>query len=365
MGKNKYYSLNKILAKKAKYNVIFGERSNGKTYAVQKHGLENYWDTKKDQMAVIRRWQDDFTGKRGQTMFNNLVANGEVAKITKGEWTDIYYFSSRWYLCKYDAETGKRIIDDTPFAWGFALSTMEHDKSTSYPNVTTVLFDEFLTRTTYINDEFILFMNVLSTIIRDRTNVTVFMCGNTVNKYCPYFREMGLRHVKDMKAGDIDLYTYGERGLTVAVEYTLPNKNGKESDYYFAFDNPKLKMITGGEWELDIYPHCPYKYKPRNVLFTYFIEFDGTLLQCEIINVNDTTFTFIHQKTTPLKDTKRDIIYTTDFNARPNYKRNILKPTTSLEKKILLFYTRDKIFYADNEIGEVVRNYLMWCTKAN
>ena len=364
MGKNKYYSLNKILAKNAKYNVIFGERSNGKTYSVLKHGLENYCENGK-QLAIIRRWQDDFVGKRGQTMFDNLVKNGEVSKLTKGKWTDIYYFSSRWYLCKFDPETGKRIIDETPLAWGFSLSSVEHDKSTAYPNVTTIMFDEFLTRTTYINDEFILFMNVLSTIIRDRTDVTIFMLGNTVNKYCPYFREMGLRHVKEMKQGDIDLYTYGERGLTVAVEYTMPNKNGKESDYYFAFDNPKLKMITGGEWELDIYPHCPYKYKPRNVLFTYFIEFDGTLLQCEIVNINDTTFTFIHQKTTPLRDTKRDLIYTTDFNARPNYKRNILKPTTQLEKKILLFYTRDKIFYADNEIGEVVRNYLMWCSKAN
>lgn len=364
MGKQKYYSLNKILAKGAKYNVIFGERSNGKTYAVLKHGLEKYCNDG-EQMAIIRRWQDDFIGKRGQTMFDNHVKNGEVSKLTKGKWSDIYYFSSRWYLCRFDPDTGKRIIDDTPFAWGFALSTMEHDKSTAYPNVTTIMFDEFLTRTTYLNEEFVLFMNVLSTIIRGRTNVTIFMLGNTVNKYCPYFREMGLRHVKEMKQGDIDFYTYGDTELTVAVEYTEPNKNGKESDHYFAFDNPKLKMITGGEWELDIYPHCPTKYKPADVRFTYFIEFDGTLLQCEVVALSDMTFTFIHQKTTPLRDTKHDLIYTTDFNARPNYKRNILKPTTPLEKKVLQYYARDKIFYADNEIGEVVRNYLLWCSKAN
>ena len=32
--KSNYYSLDKILSKNAQYNLIFGERSNGKTYAV-------------------------------------------------------------------------------------------------------------------------------------------------------------------------------------------------------------------------------------------------------------------------------------------------------------------------------------------
>ena len=65
-----------------------------------------------------------------------------------------------------------------------------------------ILFDEFITRSMYLPDEFVIFTNVLSTIIRDRNNVKIFMCGNTVNKYCPYYKEMGLNNVsidpKDM-----------------------------------------------------------------------------------------------------------------------------------------------------------------------
>ena len=34
-------------------------------------------------------------------------------------------------------------------------------------------------------------------------------------------------------------------------------------------------MVTSGVWELDIYPHLPIKYNPKDVLFTYFIEFDN------------------------------------------------------------------------------------------
>ena len=38
----KFYDLKAILSKGAQYNMIFGERSNGKTYAVLKYALEKY-----------------------------------------------------------------------------------------------------------------------------------------------------------------------------------------------------------------------------------------------------------------------------------------------------------------------------------
>lgn len=359
--RRKYYSLKNILNKNAQYNVIFGERSNGKTYSVLKYALLNYVNNG-EQLAIVRRWQEDFTGKRGATIFNALVLNDEVSRATGGEWTGVYYYGSRWYLCRYEKD--KRITDEKPFAYGFSISSAEHDKSTSYPEITTICFDEFLTRTSYLPDEFVLFMNVVSTIIRHRTNVKIFMLGNTVNKYCPYFHEMGLTHAREMKSGTIDVYHYGDTDLTVAVEYTAPNKHGKESDLYFAFDNPKLSMITGGAWEINIYPHCPVKYKPKEIMFIYFIEFAGDLLQCEIICHDDINFTFIHRKTTDIKDTETSVIYSPEYSPRPNYKRKITKPTNTLERKIAEHYIKDKVFYSDNEVGEIVRNYLIWCGKS-
>lgn len=342
------------------YNVIFGERSNGKTYSVLKYGLERYVKHG-EQLAIVRRWADDLVGKRGLTLYDNLVANHEVSRLTGGEWTGIYYYASRWYLCRYEGD--KRVNSDTPIAYGFSLSTMEHDKSISFPYIGTIFFDEFLTRGHYLPDEFILFMNTISTIVRNRSDIKIFMAGNTVNKYCPYFREMGLKYAKDMKPGTIDVYKYGDSNLTVAVERTAPNKAGKASDIYFAFNNPKLSMITGGEWEIDIYPHCPVKYKPKHVLFTYFIDFAGDLLQCEVVSCDGLDFTFIHRKTTPIKYPDSDIIYCQDFNVKPNYRRKITFPVDNLDRKIGEYYKRDKIFYQDNEVGEIVRNYLMWCNK--
>jgi len=358
--KIEFYSLKSILEKCCQYNIIFGERSNGKTYSVLEYGLKNYVATS-EKMAIIRRWEEDFKGKRGSEMFSSFSQNGMVSKITKNQWSEIYYYSGRWYLAKREEKTGKIITDEKPFAYAFSLTRSEHDKSSSFSDITTILFDEFLTRGMYLPDEFVVFMNVISTIIRYRDNVKIFMLGNTVNKYCPYFAEMGLKHLTEMKKGDIDVYTYGDTNLRVAVEYAdSPNKS-KPSDLYFAFDNPKLNMITGGAWELAIYPHCPFKYKPKEIVFIYFIQFMDEILQCEIISHENSLITFIHKKTSEIKNTDTDFIYTCDYNPKHNYHRKITKPTSDIEKRICEFFVKDKVFYQDNETGEIVRNYLQWC----
>lgn len=360
MAKLKYYSLKNILAKDAQYNIIFGERSNGKTYAALEYALERYFKYG-EQFGLIRRWREDFVSKRGQTMFDAHIANNVIHDLSNGKWTGVFYQSGRWWLSRMD-EDGKLIRSADCIGYAFALSNMEHDKSTSYPLITTIIFDEFLTRDVYQNDEFVLFMNIVSTIVRQRDNVKIFMLGNTVNKSSPYFNEMGLKHITQMKKGDIDVYTYGESKLKVAVEYADSiSKKGKPSDVYFAFDNPKLHMITSGEWEIGLYPHRPVKYKPKDILFIYFIIWEDTILQCEIVQVENNLFTFIHRKSTELQDEDNDVIFSLNYDSRPNWIRNILKANTNVTKKIYKFFKEDKVFYQDNDVGEIVRNYLQWC----
>lgn len=360
----KYYDIHPILNLDCRYNMIFGERSNGKTYAALKFCMQEYF-AHGSQFAYVRRWKEDFRGKRGDQLFAALESNHEIESASNGEYHNIKYYAGRWFPANYDEDLGKLVYSDEPLAFGFSLNDMEHDKSVSYPHIDYVIFDEFMTRSLYLPNEFILFMNVLSTIIRDRDNVKIIMLGNTVNKYCPYFNEMGLRHVVDMQPGAIDIYSYGEnpeKALRVAVERTKsPNEQGKKSDVYFAFDNPHLQMITGGAWEIDLYPHLPRKYKSTDILLNYFINFNNELLHCEIIGLEDCTFTYIHRKTTPIQDPDNDIIFTEDYDPRPNYFRNIRKPTTDIEKRIAMYFRKEKVFYQDNEVGEIINNYLKYC----
>ena len=355
----KFYTLDEILKKQAQYNIIIGERSNGKTYATLLYCLKQYV-LNGSQFAIIRRWKEDIRGKRAQTTFNSIVSNNEIENITNGNYNNIYYNSGKWYLCKYDESIKKPICDNNPFAYGFSLTEMEHDKSTSYPNINNIVFDEFITRTMYIPDEFVIFMNVISTIVRHRNNVKIFMLGNTVNKYCPYFGEFGLHNIQKQKQGTIDLYKYGNSGLKVAVEFCDNLNISKPSDIYFAFNNPKLKMVTSGVWELDIYPHLPIKYKPNDIIFTYFIEFEDNVVQCEIISVNENIFTYIHKKTTPIKY-DNDFLFSLKASTQPNTFRNIYKPLCKAHQKLLYYFASNKVFYQNNEIGEIVKNYLNVC----
>jgi len=76
-----------------------------------------------------------------------------------------------------------------------------------------------MTRSGYLGDEFVKFCNLLSSLIRDRKGAVIYMLANSVNKYCPYFQEMGLQDVDKMEQGEIRVYTYSGSDLTVAVEY--------------------------------------------------------------------------------------------------------------------------------------------------
>lgn len=358
----KYYSLNKINKKNATYNVIFGERSNGKTYATLKQALENYFNDG-SQFAYIRRWSVDVQPKRMNNLFNAIIEDGYLEKLSGGKFTAIFYRTGRFYLCTYN-DKGKPIYNEEDIiGYAFSLSENEHNKANSYPRVTNIIFDEFLTNKIYLPDEFMLFMNTVSTIVRQRTNVKIYMLGNTVNKFCPYFKEMGLTNILTMKQGSIDVYTYGETKLKVAVEYADSKKKFKKNNFYFAFNNPKLKMITGGAWELNIYPHAPVKWLPKNIMFTYFIDFNDSLYQCEIINKDDNVFTYIHEKTTPIKNPDKDIIYTLDYNPKINYNINILKPLNDYQNKITWFFTHDRVYYQNNNVGDAINNYLKICKR--
>ena len=364
MSKLKFYSLNAILEKNAHYNLIIGERSNGKTTAVLRYALEHYIKTGK-QSAYIRRWEEDLKGGRGAAVFNGLISLGFVSDLSGGSWDNVTYRGRAWYLSATDPD-GETITDSKPFCYAFALTKADSYKSVAYPEIDTIIFEEFLSRAGYLTDEFVIYMNLLSTIIRERENIKIFMLGNTVNKYSPYFAEMGLTNVKNMDKGTIDVYSYGNSNLRVAVEFAdFPSKY-KPSDVYFAFNNPRLNMITGrgNVWEIDIYPHLPCRYAPKNVVFSYFILWDGELLQAEIIALENAVFTFIHRKTTPIKDELQDLVFTPDNKPFPNWRRNILKPADRTGEKIAKFYKQDKVYYQDNETGEIVRNYLKWC-KAN
>lgn len=362
LRKPKYYNIEHLLKDypEAYYYMVFGERSNGKTYSALNYALKNYFK-KGEQFAYLRRFGEDVRKKNLSPLFDAHIENKVISDLSGGEFDLVNYTGGQFVAYRYDEKAGKVVADQKPMGYSFDLNAMEHHKSVSFPGVTTIIFDEFLSRQGYLTNEFVLFMNTLSTIIRARTNVKIFMIGNTVNRYCPYFQEMGLEHIKDQKPGTVDLYTYSSTGLTIAVEYCDPmsKRGGKPSDVYFAFDNPQLKMITSGAWEIAIYPHLNIRYKPKDVVCNFFLSFDGSLLHGEIICTYSDYFLFIHPKTTPIKDETEDIVYTEKPNEKWNYRVGITNQSDRLSQIITMFINQNRVFYSDNETGEILRNYII------
>lgn len=345
---------------KAFYYVVIGERSNGKTYSALHLALKNYFE-KGEQFAYLRRFGEDIRKKQLSNLFASHEENGEIAKMSNGEWTSVDYTGGKFRLMKID-ENNDIVYSEEPIGHAFDLNSMEHYKSISFPKITTVIFDEFLTRYSYLPNEFILFTNSLSTIIRQRVNVKIFMLGNTVNKYAPYFSEMGLSHIKEQKQGTVDVYKYGETGLEVVVEYCPSSSTvgGKKSDVYFAFDNPQLQMITSGSWEIAIYPRIPVDYKPKDVLQDFFIEFDKEILHGKVIAKEGCVpFVFLHRKTTEIRNDD-DIVYGQVPDANPYHRVSFYNHKDKLSAFIRACYATKRIFYSENEVGEIFRNYLIW-----
>mgnify|MGYP002519720676 CR=1 FL=1 len=210
----KYYSLTKINNTKADYNLIIGQRSNGKTYAVCKYLIQQYKKTGR-KFAYIRRWADDIKGYRAEQLFMPLQA--EIERIY-GHGYSITYYRHKYYLTDPD---GKK-----QFIMGYALSLSEasHTKSVAYTDIKYILFDEFIQmageRT--LADEKAKFENTLSTLIRDKQDVVIYMLANTVSKFSPYFIYFGI-DINKVSQGSIitkEIPTDDDKGiLRVSLEY--------------------------------------------------------------------------------------------------------------------------------------------------
>lgn len=356
----KYYSLKKINSKKALYNMIIGQRSNGKTYSVVKQAITDYFKNG-HRMAYIRRFKEDLTPRNiGELLTPHMKL---IEKLSKGEWNSIKYYNREFRFCLRNEKNEIVKCDDTCIIKCFSLNTWESAKGADNGYFNTICFDEFLTRGFYLHDEFIIFTQLLSSIIRNRDGTIIYMLANTVNKFCPYFAEMGLYNVEKQKQGTIDVYRFGDSDLTVAVEYCAESGATKTINKYFAFDNPRLQMVTSGAWEIDNYPHCPIEYETKNIVGHCFIRFNGNLIHGEIVNIYDFItktkhlFVFLYQQTKPIENEKITALYTDEFDSNILHCQNISQQPTKIHKLFIDLIKTHNDFYNTNETGEIVRNW--------
>ena len=359
-----FFDIWKLVEKYPKilYYIAFGFRGDGKTYGMLKGVVKKFYETG-EQMAYVRRWEEDIKGAAGLEVFKPIIDSDKnvIEEITKGEYNDVVYKSRKWYLCHRN-EDGE--IDNTSDVLGhaFSISNQEKYKSRGYPKVSTIVLEEFMTSKLYLVNEFVDFMNLVSTIKRRRKDVKIIMLSNSINFSNPYFTEMGIKRSRDMNPGDFRFYKYGENNDATVLLHFVPKtqrKGESKVDEYFAFDNPKLNLMTGdGNWQLEEFPHLTEKYRPKQVKLKYFIEYDEELVECDIVKGEKDFFTYIYRRTKELDMNKKDIIFTKRHEPNPRFRHDIMNPYDKIGSVIKSFFDREKVYYQDNEVGTIVRNFI-------
>ena len=375
--KGRYYDISAIDSTGADYRMIYGERSNGKTYQALKKVLEEY--LKSGRPSVYARQQDaNFKYQDMKELFTGLTKNedGEnvLLDMSNGVYDSVIYKARRWYLGKsyYDDDGElKYEVQDNAFMYGVDLASAISKKGPQYGPVKYYILDEFLNSDGYLTDEFAKFLNSISTVKRNRDDLVIYMLGNTVTRFCPYFKEMGIKHVYDQEQGTIDVYEYQTKipgvTMTVAVEWCDQHEITKESeiaDRYFAFDNEDAKMITSGSWSFDTYPTLKDQditYTRDDVVITFFIHFDDRLFQGDVIIQDDNEFLFVHEKFDHLFHDEDYLHYDLKESVKRNYSSNIMKFRNGIEQRIAHFFKTDKVFYSTREVGDMIYNFLREC----
>lgn len=373
--KELHYTLKKIKEKKANINMIIGEKSNGKTYACKEEIIRNYFENN-GKGAYIRRTDEDFKKGRADRIFADMIKNknGEslVEKYSKGRFNYIKFMVNGWYFGKKYVTINRKgeyvekiDLEKEPFCYAFSVNTAEHTNGQSFLDINIIFFDEFTTKERYLPDEFAMYNILLSNIIRNRDNVIIYMCGNTVDRHCIYFREMGLNHILKMQQGDIDIYNFNtedNRVLVVAVEYcNTALKQPKKSDLYFAFDNPTLKTIKKGDWDLNLYPHLIGRFNEENVYFRFLVKYNGFWVKGSVYDYNDNIVLFFEPVRKPFitEDTvifrNDDIIRKYDYKALRNGGRG------KLFQVINDCFNFNRVYFATNEVGDIIRKYCIEC----
>lgn len=348
-------------------HIFFGARSNGKTYSGLSYCLDKFVEDG-SRFVYVRRLAEAIRMPLMRQLFAGNEATGDVANhLAPLGYNGISYYSGAFWP-NIVTEKGKIVRANFPMGYCQSISTWETSKGPNFPEVKTILLDEFLTRGAYLPNEPVLFMNLMSSIIRDRDDVKVILIGNTVSWSSPYFTEFGLAHVRDMKPGDSQVYSTGDGKGKIAVHFTDALKENK-AEKYFAFDNPHSNMILTGQWETAEYPRLPVdNHKWETGIPVYVQSHEGFQLKLqpavtpdglEVILVYRISYPILTPHYPYVLNGYENAVIYSDFPV-PLYNVRFMlsKHKDDMSKFIADCLNTGRVFYQSNSVGEDLRNYL-------
>lgn len=343
--KQVHYNIDRIDKLDANFNLIYGEKSNGKSYQVKhKKAVEHYLETGK-RFILLRRWREDISN----LWIEQYFADVDVAKLTNNKYNCISQYRKVLYFSIYDENTGKTQRFEK-IGYVMSLSTEQHMSSASFLDVDVIIFEEFMERGSYIPHEPDRLMIFYSTIDRKRGTTKLYMVGNSISRVCPYIREWGLDEIfRNLKQGEIKTKEIQneENNVTIAIEFCRAS-GGKT----MAIGNA-ASMIDSGSWQTFPQPHLPKSYKEYKVLFRFGFQYKGFRFLCDYLSDKETyeTIFFIYPKTEEFRN--GIIVFSDEIKVSAYWQRDIYNISIKNDKLRNLFmnFKENKIFYSSDLCG--------------
>lgn len=294
------------------YYMLFSKRGVGKTTTMLLLGLILF-KLYGVVIQYIRQKEDMLRPKFAQELMKTILTCGYIEKLTEGRWNYAYYYANKWVFCRMN-ESGK-IEEKTNIHFMYELSI---DQSFTYksnynaPYGDWIIFDEMLGKK-YEPNEFISFLDILSTIIRKRKGVRIILLSNAVDEYSEYFDEFEIEEqVKKLKRGDCDICT-SSGGTKIYVEKIDQNdkNSARLNKEYFGFHNPMLYAITGeGDWNVQLCKHWDLEDEAELIDRTHYVKMGLNLVRLELMRSEKYGYHVRVQKATKIYPDS--VIYTMD-----------------------------------------------------
>ena len=138
----------------------------------------------------MRRFKEEINSAWIESYFSDV----DVEKLTDGEYNMITLYRKEIFLTHYDVEQHKS-KRGAKIGYAVSLSTEQNYAGGSYLDVSDIIFEEFMSRTTYLHDEPNKLLNFYSTVDRKRGTTKMWLVGNTITRVCPYIQDWGLNEI--------------------------------------------------------------------------------------------------------------------------------------------------------------------------
>ena len=111
------------------------------------------------------------------------------------------------------------------------------------------------------------------------------------------------------------------------------------------------------------YPHAPYKIFDDDIRYRFYVYFAGQLFQGQVIHPTTThnkdLFIFFCRQTKDIDIDNKTVLYSTEPTLSICHCRYLNDTPTDLHKLIKNLILKNHMYFADNEVGEIIRSWLI------